>query len=313
MKTLTHFDNLRAGEQGAVIALGNFDGIHRGHQIVIDAALSVAKDLGAPAGVACFRPHPSQYFNPDCEPFRLMSARMRGVILSEMGVDNLYELPFDKAMTQMDDMQFVETVLHKGLGIKHVVVGEDFHYGHKRCGDFDSLKKHCAARGIGVTGIKPISLHQSYGKYGSTEIRQALRDGDVFFAAHMLSRPWIVDGEVMRGDQLGRTLGFPTANLYFHDRLRPRPGIYAAQCRIEGEDNWRDGVAYVGARPVVDGKDHRLEMHIFDFDQEIYGQTLEVAFRAFIREDANFDSLEAMTAQMVKDKAGARALFGRGA
>ena len=101
MKTLTHFDNLRAGEQGAVIALGNFDGIHRGHQIVIDAALSVAKDLGAPAGVACFRPHPSQYFNPDCEPFRrLMSARMRGVILSEMGVDNLYELPFDKAMTQ---------------------------------------------------------------------------------------------------------------------------------------------------------------------------------------------------------------------
>ena len=310
MKRLDHYEGLAAADQGAVIALGNFDGIHRGHQIVIEAAKAAAKDLAAPLGVACFRPHPSQFFDPDCLPFRLMSPRMRGIILREMSVDMLYEIPFDGALTKMDDEEFVETVLFKGLNIRHVVVGEDFKYGHKRCGDFTSLQKHCAARGIGVTGIKPVSLHQAYGKYGSTEIRQALRDGDVFFAAHMLSRPWIMDGEVVMGDQLGRTLGFPTANLYFYDRIHPKPGIYAAECRLDGETEWLKGVAYVGKRPTVNGKDHRLEMHIFDFDADIYGRTLDVAFRSFIRDDEKFDSLEEMTVQMKKDKDGARAVFG---
>ncbi|MEE9273547.1 MAG: bifunctional riboflavin kinase/FAD synthetase [Robiginitomaculum sp.] len=310
MKRLEHYTDLEKSARGAVIALGNFDGIHRGHQVVINKAVSIAKNFAAPLAIACFRPHPSQYFDPDCLPFRLMSPRMRARILSDMRVDMLYEIPFDKTLTQMSDEDFVEIVLHQGLGIKHVVVGEDFRYGHKRYGNFASLQKHCAARGIGVTGIKPISLHQSYGKYGSTEIRQALRDGDVFFAAHMLSRPWIVDGEVVMGDQLGRTLGFPTANLYFYDRIHPKPGIYAAKCRIEGENEWLKGVAYVGERPTVGGVDHRLEMHIFDFDRDIYGKILEVAFRTFIRADEKFDNLESMIEQMKKDKDGARAIFG---
>ncbi|MBL4870098.1 MAG: riboflavin biosynthesis protein RibF, partial [Robiginitomaculum sp.] len=273
-------------------------------------AAKIARNLSAPLGIACFRPHPSRFFRPDTPPFRLMSSRLRAIILKEMGVQNLYEIPFDKALTQMDDEEFVETVLHQGLGIKHVIVGEDFRYGHKRCGDFDSLKKHCVARGIGVTGIASISLHKSYGKYGSTEIREALREGDVFFAAHMLSRPWIMDGEVVHGDHLGRTLGFPTANIYFDDRIHPKPGIYAAECRLDGETQWRKGVSYVGARPTVGGKDHRLEMHIFDFDADIYGRILDVALRSFIREDKKFDSLDDMVVQMKKDKAGARAIFG---
>ncbi len=310
MRRLDKYTGLSAADKGTVIALGNFDGLHRGHQVVINKAAEVAREENAPLAVACFRPHPSQFFNPDAPPFRLMSARVRARILKDMGVKIIYEIPFDKAMTQMDDEAFVETVLHKGLGIKHVVVGTDFRYGKQRCGDFDSLVKHCEERGIGVTGVIPISLHQSYGKYGSTEIREALRAGDVFFAAHMLSRPWIVDGEVMRGDQLGRTLGFPTANLYFNDRIWPKAGIYAAECRLEGEDIWRKGIAYVGERPTVDGKDHRLEMHIFDFDADIYGRMLDVAFRTFIREDVKFDGLEALKAQMQKDCDGARAIFG---
>ena len=310
MRRLSHYQKLQTSEQGAVIALGNFDGIHRGHQVVIETAAKIAKDLSAPLGIACFRPHPSRFFRPDTPPFRLMSSRLRAIILKEMGVENLYEIPFDKALTQMNDEEFVETVLHQGLGIKHVIVGEDFRYGHKRCGDFESLIKHCAARNIGVTGIAPISLHKSYGKYGSTEIREALREGDVFFAAHMLSRPWIMDGEVVHGDHLGRTLGFPTANIYFDDRIHPKPGIYAAECRLDGETQWRKGVAYVGARPTVDGKDHRMEMHIFDFDADIYGRILDVALRTFIREDKKFDSLDDMVIQMKKDKAGARAIFG---
>lgn len=310
MQRIDHYIGLDAPQRGAVIALGNFDGIHRGHQVVVDTAAAVAKGKGVPLAVACFRPHPSRFFRPDTPPFRLMSSRMRAILLGDMGVKYIYEIPFDTSLTQMNDEQFVETVLHQGLGVKHVVVGEDFKFGKDRCGDFDSLKKHCAARGIGVSGVAPISLHKSYGKYGSTEIRQALRDGDVFFAAHMLSRPWIVDGEVVMGDQLGRTLGFPTANLYFYDRIHPKPGIYAAECRIDGEEGWLKGVAYVGARPTVGGDDHRLEMHIFDFDRDIYGKILEVAFRSFIREDKKFESLAAMVVQMKKDKAGARSIFG---
>ncbi|PHS40166.1 MAG: hypothetical protein COA91_04040 [Robiginitomaculum sp.] len=310
MKIIDSYTGLARADKGAVIALGNFDGLHRGHKVVITTAANIANQENTPLAVACFRPHPSQFFDPGATPFRLMSARIRARLLGEMGAKTVYEIPFDKALTRMSDEEFVEIVLHRGLGVAHVVVGKDFHYGHKRCGDFASLKRHCAARGIGVTGVAEVSLHQSYGKYGSTEIRQALRDGDVFFAAHMLSRPWIVDGEVMHGDHLGRTLGFPTANLYFNDRLRPKAGIYAAECRLDGEDNWRPGVAYVGSRPTVDGKDHRLEMHIFNFDADIYGRILDVAFRSYIREDVKFDGLEALTTQMQKDADGARAIFG---
>ena len=310
MKIIDHFTGLDKADKGAVIALGNFDGLHLGHQAVIDTAKNIAQDNDTDLAIALFRPHPSQFFDPNVKPFRLMSARVRARLLKEMGARVLYEIPFDKALTQMDDEEFVEEVLHKGLGVVHVVVGEDFRYGKKRCGDCETLKKHCAARGIGVTTVPEISLHKSYGKYGSTQIREALREGDVFFAAHMLSRPWIVDGEVVHGDHLGRTLGFPTANLYFKDRIRPKPGIYAAQCRLDGEDKWYYGVAYVGSRPTVDGKDHRLEMHIFDFDQDIYGRILEVAFRVFVREDVKFDGLDALTSQMKKDADGARAVFG---
>ena len=310
MQIIDKYTGLPPEQKGAVIALGNFDGLHRGHQVVIAKAAEIANEKQAPLAVACFRPHPSQFFNPDVTPFRLMSARVRARLLKDMGVQIIYEIPFNQALTQMNDEEFVETVLHKGLGVRHVVVGKDFRYGKKRCGDYDSLLRHCQARGIGVSGVEPISLHQSYGKYGSTEIREALRAGDVFFAAHMLSRPWIVDGEVMLGDQLGRTLGFPTANLYFNDRIRPKAGIYAAECRIEGEELWRKGITYVGERPTVDGKDHRLEMHIFDFDADIYGRMLDVAFRTFIREDVRFDSLDALKVQMQKDCDGARAIFG---
>ena len=175
MKIIEQYIGLKKPDQGSVMALGNFDGLHRGHQVVIKTAADIAKKLNAPLAIACFRPHPVMFFRPDTPPFRLMSPRVRATLLSEMGVDTLYEIPFDNDLKSMDDEEFVEIVLKQGLGVKHIVVGEDFKYGKDRCGDFETLKKHCEARGIGVTGIVPISLHQSYGKYGSTEIRQALR------------------------------------------------------------------------------------------------------------------------------------------
>jgi riboflavin kinase/FMN adenylyltransferase len=310
VKTLQTYTNLSEADKGAVIALGNFDGLHRGHQAVIAEAKTIAERLGAPLGIGLFRPHPYRYFKPDAPAFRLMSAEVRAEIMPSLGVERLYEIPFDDDLREMDDTEFVERVLHRGLGIKHVVVGEDYGFGKNRCGNVESLTRLCKERGIGVTPMKPVGLHKLYGKYGSTEIRKALQQGDVFHAAHMLSRPWIVDGVVQKGQQLGRTLGFPTANIPLGDLVVPKLGIYCVETRLEGEEEWRPSIASLGTRPTVGGEGILLETFIFDFDQDIYGQHIQVRFRSFIRGEEKFDDLEALTAQMKDDEAGARALFG---
>ncbi len=310
MKTLTQYKDLSASDKGAVIALGNFDGLHRGHQAVIGQARSIAKELGAPLGIGLFRPHPYRFFKPNAPPFRLMSAELRAEIMAGLGIKRLYEIPFDTHLRDMDDAEFVEIVLYQGLGIRHVIVGEDYGFGKNRCGNVESLTRLCGERGIGVTAMKPIGLHKIYGKYGSTEIRKALRDGDVFLAAHQLSRPWQVNGIVQKGQQRGRTINFPTANLDFADLVRPKFGVYTAEVRLEGETDWRPGVANTGNRPTVGGEEARLEVHIFDFDQDIYGQRLDVRFRSFIRAEKKFDSFDALRAQISRDAQSARIIFG---
>ena len=309
MKTLQTYKTLTPSERGAVIALGNFDGLHRGHQAVIAQSKAIADKLGAPLGIGLFRPHPLRYFKPDASPFRLMSPEIRAAIMPTLGVDFLYELPFDDDLRDMTDTEFVDIVLHKGLGIKHVVVGEDYGFGKNRCGNVESLKRLCAERGIGVTALELVGLHKFYGKYGSTEIRDALKDGDVFHAAHMLSRPWRVDGLVQQGQQRGRTINFPTANLEFGDLVRPKFGVYAVEVTLpDGASAF--GVANTGNRPTVGGEDARLEVHIFDFAQDIYGQRIEVAFRAFIRPEKKFESFDALKHQIARDANGARAVLG---
>ena len=310
MRTLQTYKDLEASDKGAVIALGNFDGLHRGHQVVIAKAKSIADELNALLGIGLFRPHPYNYFKPAAPPFRLMSAELRAEIMPSLGVQRLYEIPFDNALREMNDVEFVERVLHQGLGIRHVVVGEDYGFGKDRCGDVQSLTRLCGMRDIGVTSLKPVGLHKLYGKYGSTEIRKALKQGDVFHAAHMLSRPWIVDGVVQQGEQLGRTLGFPTANLALGDLVVPKLGIYCVETKLPDDDIWRPSIASLGTRPTVDGEGILLETFIFDFNQDIYGQHIQVRFRSFIRGEEKFDSLDALTAQMKKDEAGARSLFG---
>lgn len=310
MKTLSQYKDLAPSDKGAVIALGNFDGLHRGHQVVIDHARKIAEKIGAPLGIGLFRPHPYRFFKPDADPFRLMSAELRAEIMAELGINLLYEIPFDNHLRDMDDVQFVDSVLHHGLGIRHVIVGEDYGFGKNRCGNVESLTRLCAERGIGVSAMKPVGLHKIYGKYGSTEIRKALRDGDVFLAAHQLSRPWQVNGIVQKGQQRGRTINFPTANLDFGELVRPKFGVYAVEARLGGETDWRYGVANTGHRPTVGGEAARLEVHIFDFDQDIYGQRLDVRFRSFIRAEKKFESFDALKAQITRDAQSARILFG---
>ena len=310
MDSHTHYTDLPTSARGAVIALGNFDGIHRGHQAVIARAKAIAEDLSAPLGIGLFRPHPRRYFRPDDPPFRLMSPELRAELLPTYGVDHLFELPFDDALREMDDVEFVDTVLRRGLGVAHVVVGEDYGFGKNRVGDVESLTRLGEERGFGVTALSPVGLHEFYGKYGSTEIRDALRKGDVFHAAHMLGRPWIVDGPVEQGAQRGRTIGFPTANIAFGERVRPLNGVYVVQVQIEGSDTWHGGVANTGTRPTVDGEEARVEAHIFDFDDDIYGKSAKVAFRSFIREERKFAGLDELKEQIAKDARGARAVLG---
>ena len=310
MKTLLTYSGLSKEDKGAVIALGNFDGLHRGHQAVISEAKSIADGLGALLGIGLFRPHPRKFFKPDTLPFRLMSPVVRAAIMSELGVDRLYEIPFDNKLREMDDVEFVEEVLHKGLGIKHVVVGDDYGFGKNRCGNVESLTRLCAERNIGVTPMKPVGLHKLYGKYGSTEIRQALRQGDVFHAAHMLSRPWVVDGIVQKGQQRGRTINFPTANLEFGDLVRPKFGVYCVEVKLPDSETWLPAIANTGNRPTVGGEEARLEVHIFNFDQDIYGQHIEVRFRSFIRGEQKFESFDALKDQITNDCEGAKTLFG---
>ncbi|WP_416876819.1 bifunctional riboflavin kinase/FAD synthetase [Litorimonas sp.] len=310
MKTLTTYTGLSKEDQGAVIALGNFDGLHRGHQAVIKAAQDIAREMKAPMGIGLFRPHPYRFFKPDAAPFRLMSATVRAEIMAELGVGCLYEIPFTTNLRDMDDTEFVEQVLHHGLGIRHVVVGEDYGFGRNRCGNVESLTRLGAARGIGVTAMPAVGLHERYGKYGSTEIRKALQAGDVFHAHHMLSRPWRVDGIVKEGEKRGRTINFPTANLDFGDLVRPKFGVYCVEMRLEGEETWRPGVANTGSRPTVDGKEARLEVHLLDFDRDIYGQHVDVRFRSFIRPEIKFENFEALKEQIANDAIGVRAIFG---
>lgn len=310
MKTLQTYTDLPKSDKDAVIALGNFDGLHRGHQAVISRAQSIADELGAPLGIGLFRPHPYRFFKPDAPAFRLMSPRIRAQVMAELGVEFLYEIPFDAALRDMDDTEFVETVLHQGLGIRHVIVGEDYGFGKNRCGNVESLTRLSSERGIGVTAISPVGLHKLYGKYGSTEIRKALQKGDVFHAQHMLSRPWQVDGIVQKGQQRGRTINFPTANLDFADLVRPKFGVYVVEVRIEGEEIWRPAVANTGNRPTVDGEEARLEVHLLDFNRDLYGQLIDVRFRSFIRPEQKFESFDLLKEQIIRDANGARAILG---
>lgn len=299
--------------RGASVALGNFDGLHLGHQAVI-AAARAAKAESAPLGVAVFDPHPRRFFVPHAEPFRILSDTVRDRLLAELGVDVLYRLPFDRALSLMDDRAFATEVLGKAMGVAHVAVGADFRFGRDRVGDSSSLERLGQELGFGVTSLGPVGSAGASGKaamrVSSTVIREAIKAGDMALAARLMTRPWTVDGVVERGDQRGRTIGFPTANLSLGDLVRPKLGVYAVAARIEGDPKLVKGVANIGRRPTFGGEDERLEAHFFDFEGDLYGRRIEVEVRAFLRPERKFDGLEALKAQIAADAAAARAALG---
>ena len=309
MRIFRH-DKAAGADRGAVVALGNFDGVHPGHQRVIGETGRIARALGAPNAVLTFEPHPRSVFRAGDAPFRLTPFRVKSRRIEALGVDLLFTLHFDLAFAQRSAEAFIDDVLVKGLGVRHVVVGFDFVFGNKRRGTPALLQERGAALGFGVAIVDPV---QTAGGaiYSSTRIREHLVAGRPREAAALLGRFWEIDGRVERGDLRGRTIGFPTANIFLKDYLRPAAGVYAVRAGIEegGRTVWRDAVANFGTRPTFGGSDLRLEVHVFDFAGDLYGRHLRVALIDYLRPERKFSGIDALKAQIAADAARARELL----
>ncbi len=291
--------------RGATVALGNFDGVHLGHAHVLRAAHGARP--GAKLAVLTFEPHPRELFRPDDPPFRLTLSAERAAALAALGVQVLYELPFDDAFSLLTAEDFVAGVLHQGVGAAHLTCGPDFAFGHRRGGDLPFLAKRAESLGIGLTIAPP--LIEGGAPISSTRIRRLLQDGYPERAAQELGRPWAVRGPVTHGDARGRTIGFPTANVPLGHHLEPARGVYAVTARM-ADGTQVPGVANIGRRPTVaDGAISRVEAHLFDWSGDLYGQEVAVALHAFLRAERKFASFDELRGQIATDAAQARELL----
>jgi riboflavin kinase/FMN adenylyltransferase len=342
MRIVPGWKGLAEADRGASVALGNFDGVHRGHQTVIALAAKAAQASGAPLGVISFEPHPRRIFQPNSPPFRLMTTGQQARALAALGVDLFYILPFDDELEHLTDREFARRVLHEGLGVSHVSVGFDISFGYGRTGSPETMTQYGAEFGFGVSVAEAVGDspdregpdregpdregpdregpdregpdregpdREGQAKFSSTGIRDALRDGHPEVAARILGRPFAIEGVVEHGRQLGRTIGFPTANVALADYVQPRFGVYATRTRLpDGREI--AGVANIGVNPTIDGEiTPRLEVWLFDFDEDIYDQLIETDLVTFLRDEAKFDGLEPMVKQIELDAAQARALL----
>ena len=308
LRVIRGWKDLQAGDRGAALAMGSFDGVHRGHQRVIALAAKAAGELAAPLGVITFDPHPRVYFRPNEPAFRLMKPDQQARALEALGVDILYVLPLDPELANMTDREFAARVLHQGLGARHVAVGFDNSFGKDRTGSPDTMRDYGREMGFGVSVAEPVADGEGE-KFSSTAVREALREGRPEVAAAILGRPFAVEGPVQRGRQLGRKLGFPTANVDMADYVSPRFGVYATRTRLSDGREFA-GVANIGVNPTVQGVTRPLlEVWLFDFDEDIYDRIIETSLIAFLRPEEKFDSLEVMTEQVMRDAAQARALL----
>jgi riboflavin kinase/FMN adenylyltransferase len=311
MQVFTDPATLPEAARGAVVAIGNFDGVHPGHLMVIGECRRIADREGRPAAVMAFEPHPRSFFRPDQPTFRLTPAAHRARLLAAAGMDAHFLLPFDRALATLDAEAFVERVPVGALGVAHVVVGYDFHYGRARQGTPAALVAAGQAHGFGVTVMDQAS-DEGGGVYSSSRVRTALGEGDMVGAAQALGRPFEIEGTVLAGDRRGRTLGYPTANIDPADYARPRFGVYAVQVGVPADDGtaavaWHGGVANFGIRPMYALDRPLLEAHLFDFTGDLYGRGVAVRFIRFLRGEGRFDGPAALVAQMDRDSADARA------
>ena len=301
-------ENWRAlppGVRGAVLALGNFDGVHRGHAQVLATAHAARPD--APLAVLTFEPHPREMFRPEDPPFRLSLPSARADALAQLGVQHVIEVGFDPAFSLYTADHFVDEVLHGAIGAVHLACGPDFAFGHRRGGDVALLARRAEGLGMGLSVVPPLA--DARGPISSTRIRRALQDGYPERATADLGRPWAVRGTVAHGDARGRTIGFPTANIALGRQLEPARGVYAVSVVVDGAVV--PGVANIGRRPTVaEGTLSRVEAHLFDFAGDLYGRELDVSLHAFLRPERKFGGLEELRIQIALDAAQARTALG---
>jgi riboflavin kinase / FMN adenylyltransferase len=293
--------------RGAIVALGNFDGFHLGHQAVVGRAIALAKAQGRPALVATFDPHPVRHFKPDAAPFRLTTLDQRQRLFAAAGADAMLVFTFGAALANVTAEDFIADLLVARVGAAGVVTGEDFTFGKARGGNVQVLREAGARHGLICEAVGPVS--DAGGAISSSRIREALQAGDCATATQLLTRPFAIEGVVQHGDKNGRTLGYPTANIDMGTYLRPRYGIYAVKGRLP-DGRVLSGAANLGIRPQFDPPKELLEPYFFNFSEDLYGQTIEVELHAYIRGEAKFDSLDALRTQMAQDCEQAKEILG---
>ncbi len=303
MQLVRGLHNLRPRHRGCVATIGNFDGVHRGHQAILARLRERAAEFGLPSCVVIFEPQPREYFSPDKAPARLNRLREKLQLLAEQGVDRVLCLAFNRRLREMSAAEFVHATLVEGLGVQHLEVGDDFRFGCDRAGDFNFLLKAGAAEGFSVEAATTIEVEGE--RVSSTRLRQVLADGDLALAERLLGRPFSLAGRVLHGQALGRQLGAPTANIQLKRKSTPLSGVFVVSTEVDGVQ--QAAVANIGMRPSVesDGKPH-LEVHLLNYQGDLYGRLLRVTFRRKLRDEQRFASLEALKTAIETDVAAAR-------
>ena len=300
------FHHLMNAPAACVAAIGNFDGVHLGHQAVLDKLIVKSNDLKLPAIVIVFEPQPNEFFLLNKAPARLSLFREKLEVISSYSIDELCVLPFNEKLANMTAKTFIQRLLVDGLNIKYLVVGDDFKFGKGRQGNLGMLQQAGHIYGFGVANIHTFSVNQM--RVSSTQIRHALQSGDLMLAKKLLGRPYWMSGRVAHGDKRGRKIGFPTANIHLHRHNAPLSGVYAVQL-FGVQDEPIQGVANVGTRPTVNDSQALLEVHLFDFDSDIYGKRVRVHFLHKLRDEQKFTNFTALTEQIKKDAQQARLYF----
>jgi len=307
MELIRGVHNLRARHRGCVATIGNFDGIHLGHRAIIRQVTAKAKTLAVPSAVMVFEPQPREFFAPEDAPARLMTFREKVEILAELGLDRVLCVKFDQRFCSQSAREFCENILIQGMGVQHLVVGDDFRFGNDRAGDFRFLQKMGAANGFSVENTHTCEWHGE--RVSSTRVRECLESSDFDSASVMLCRPFFMSGRVIHGQKLGRTIGVPTANLLPKRVRTPVTGVFAVEVR--GLGDVQQGVANLGTRPTLGGEQVRLEVHLLDFKGDLYGKHLRVMFRHKIRDEKKFDGLDALTKAIHQDIETAKHFFAK--
>ena len=298
MQIIDNYDEVAENAKASVIALGNFDGVHKGHLGLIKQAVEIASRKDCPSAVMTFEPHPINVFKPEIKNYRLTDKDLKANLLEDLGIDFLYRIDFNKEFASITAKEFIEDILLNKLCASHIVTGYDYIFGHNKGGDTAMLEEYSKKLGFGYTKVEAIG---DDARYSSTRVRNALKEANLSEAVAILGRNFKISGEVVKGDNRGKSIGFPTINIDMGEYIHPKCGVYAVSVLINGDSKAYQGVANLGVKPTFDGIEEVLEVHIFDFDKDVYGQQAEIEFLQYVREERKFESADELVEQIKQD------------